>query len=84
VSLPDKELRFTVPPEVENALLAECRAWNTDKTTVARRIMTEWAARKLHEAKLHVSLARANGIKPESDRNLAASSKVLNWETTPE
>ena len=69
----DKELRFTITADIENALMATARAFNLDKGAVARDVLAEWAAKKLHEATIHVGLDRANGERAESARRASGT-----------
>ena len=66
MSLPLKDFRCGVTVEIDNALSATARAFGVDKATVAREVLGEWAAKKFHEAKVHVALSRANGTNAAS------------------
>jgi len=76
-----KELHILIPLEIENALAATARAFGTDKSSVAREVLGEWAAKKLHEARVHIGLARANGGTMESERQGTGTFKVLSRES---
>jgi hypothetical protein len=57
-----KTLKLRVTPETDVALEAIARAFGRDKAAVARDVLHEWAAKKLHEHKVFHGLAQAEGL----------------------
>jgi predicted transcriptional regulator len=57
-----KTLKLRVTPETDVALEAVARAFGRDKAAVAREILHEWAAKKLHEHRVFHGLAQAEGL----------------------
>lgn len=49
MSLPLKDFRLGITPEIDRALTAVATAFGRDKQDVAREVLGEWAARKHHE-----------------------------------
>ena len=62
MSLELKSFRLRITVETDVALDAVARAFGRDKAEVAREILHEWAAKKLHEHKVFQGLALAEGL----------------------
>jgi hypothetical protein len=62
MAVPLKDFRTAIPEAVDMWLDVVAAANKADKAQIAREILQEWADRKLHEHRLYVKRARANGL----------------------
>jgi hypothetical protein len=67
VSTPLKDFRLGITESIDIWLDAVATASGTDKASVARDVLKEWAKRKQHEHKVAVRRMTANGLQPELD-----------------
>lgn len=65
MSLPLKDFRLGITESIDIWLDAVASATSTDKATVAREVLKEWAKRKQHEHKVASRRLAANGLQPE-------------------
>jgi len=57
-----KDLRNKITVETHCALEAESRVTGKDKNEIARRVLHEWAVKKLEVAKITDGLLRSEGL----------------------
>ena len=65
MSLPLKDFRLGITESIDIWLEAVAAANGTDKATVGREVLQEWAKRKSHEHKVATRRLIANGLQPE-------------------
>lgn len=65
MALPLKDFRLGITETIDIMLDAEATAFGTDKASIARDVLREWAKRKAHAYKVMARRFQANGIQPE-------------------
>lgn len=67
MSVPLKDFRLGITESIDIWLDAVAAATGTDKASVARDVLKEWAKRKQHEHKVAGRRLAANGLQPDLD-----------------
>jgi hypothetical protein len=65
MSIPLKDFRLGITESIDIWLDAEASAFGTDKASIAREILNDWAKRKAHAFKVAQRRLVANGLQPE-------------------
>ena len=65
MAVPLKDFRTAIPEAVDMWLDVVASANKADKAQIAREILQEWADKKMHEHRLYVKRARANGLQAD-------------------
>ena len=63
------EVRIEVPGEELAVLDGYCSATGRTRTDVLKRLLADWAEKKLHEATIVLRVAGRTPIRPECDRS---------------
>lgn len=63
------ELRGEIPRELIDVIDAVASAERSNRMTVLRSILREWADREVHRSTLILRVRKGNGRRTESDRN---------------
>lgn len=65
------ELRGEVPRDLIDVIDAVAAAERTNRMSVLRSVLREWADREVHRSTLVLRVRRRNGSRPEPDRKQA-------------
>lgn len=65
MSLPLKDFRTSIPEAVDLWLDIEALTTGSDKSAIAREILTQWAKSKAHAHKVAARRLQANGLTAE-------------------
>lgn len=65
MSIPLKDFRLGITETIDIMLDAQASAFGTDKATIARDVLKDWAKKKFHEHKVMQRRLAANGMQPE-------------------
>lgn len=62
-----KDFRGKITTEIDVVLEAKARATGRDRAEIARDVLQAWALRELHEARMTMHLAAAQGLEAASE-----------------
>lgn len=65
MSLPLKDFRLGIPESVDIWLEARAAAEREDKSSIARRVLTDWAKREAHAFKVAHRRLSSNGLQAD-------------------
>jgi hypothetical protein len=67
MAIPLKDFRLGITEAIDIWLESEAEAFGTDKASVARDVLREWAKKKAHAHKVATRRMAANGLQPDLD-----------------